>query len=143
MSHVFIVTIDSSTKPPSLNIYEDDKSNEVVRLSDWQTIRWKLVGQAAMGMFNDQCADKPGFAWVGNKKNPPEGVFSEPVLRHRGRLMSMAVLNDYDPKSDPKGLNTTGGWTYQLSIMVDGKPYQSPLPKPKPRTTTNPRIKNT
>lgn len=139
MPNVLFVTIDHDAKPPCLDIDEKGDPNRIKRKPDWQTIRWKLHGNAVDASFNAIADPKaPAFVWTGIKK-PPTGIFSAPVLRHHGKVLTIGVLNDYDPDDDPDSVDTTGEWPYQLSVTVCGETYQSIVT----RTTTNPRIKNT
>ncbi len=138
MSNVLIVTLDTETSPPYLDVNEKDDPNHIKHGLDWQTIRWKLDVKDPKASFNSQNDPKPGFAWTGNSR-PPEGIFSEPVLRKR-KVLIMAVLNDNNTSGDSE--NTTGEWIYQLSATIGGKPYRTNVTNDG-RTTTNPRIKNT
>lgn len=134
MPNLLIVTLDNDSKPPCLNVVDEQGNpNHVKRDPDWQTIRWKLDVKDPHASFNSQADSARGFAWVGSDR-PPAGVFSEPVLRKHGKVLTIADLNDSDSDS-----TTTGDWEYQLNATIDGLPYQTNVD----RTTTNPRIKNT
>jgi hypothetical protein len=138
MPNVLTVTLDNETNPTCLDVNEKGDPNHVKHGLDWQTIRWKLDVKNPKASFNSQSDSEQGFAWIGNSR-PPEGIFSEPVLRKR-KVMVMAVLNDNDIAGDSE--NTKGEWIYQLSATIGSKLYRTNVTTDG-RTTTNPRIKNT
>lgn len=107
MPNVLIVTLDNDTHPTCLSIDEKGDANRVGYNKNWQTIRWKLHGKAADGSFKAKIRAKPGFAWAPFRK-PPKEIFSDPVLRHGGKVLTIAVLNDYngDPAASRRRANS-------------------------------------
>lgn len=123
MDHVLRVSLDTSSTPWSVDIDQHDDANHVGRSTQPQTLAWELTGNAAGG-------DLLPLEWV---EPPPEGIFGPPQLAANGQRMTMTDLND--------GPDSSGAWTYMLSLTLDGERYSTRETLPT-GTTTNPSIKN-
>jgi hypothetical protein len=128
------VTLNDESKPPFLDIDDQDETNWIERHPDTQAVRWRLSGNAAGGTFNPIDDPKaPGFEWVGTP--PPKEVFSHIRRSRNGREILVDDLND--------GETTVGIWYYRLNAMIEGMPVQSHKETfPPSGVTTNASIKN-
>lgn len=123
MANDLSVTLDKSKTPWLVDIDQKDGANQVARSNQSQTITWQLTGNAASGNIT-------AFDWI---QQPNAGIFGDPAIASNGNTMTMSDLNN--------STNTTGNWTYQLTIEVGGQSYQSGVTSIT-GTSTNPTIKN-
>jgi hypothetical protein len=119
------VSLDETTTPWSVDIDESNKQNEVSRGPKSQVITWQLTGNAASGTI-------VSFQWL--TVPPPSGSIFGPFTKSSNA--KKATVSDLNNSAA-----TTGSWTYQLTINVDGTNY-STIASLKIGTNTNPNIKN-
>lgn len=126
MPNILKLTLDESTTPWSVDVAETGNANHVSRSASWQTLTWNLESNAATGEI-------VSFTWL-TKPGPPLSILGPFEISGNGKQATMADLNN--------SAGTTGTWTYQLTIEVDGEEF-STIADLSVGTNTNPSIKNT
>lgn len=111
------VTLDQTTTPWTVVV--DPDPIDIPRNANPQSIHWHLVGNAYGGKFKSLGGAPPPFAWSGAEQ-PLPGIFEDPTLSPKKKALTIK-----DKHTGPGSSSGKKGWSYALSIVVDGATYQT------------------